>query len=251
MWSFTLGFAGTAAACGVRIAEANELSSALSVLGLRPPQPTVVVVGGAAGLEEARIDGLRPVFATGIVPVMQRHGAVGIDGGTRFGVMRLFGESRAAAGATFPLVGVAAAGPVKLTKNRVGADAEMVLEPNHTHFLIVPGDTWGSEAPWIARTTTVLAANAPSITVLINGGQTALADAEQSVKAGRRVVVVAGSGRTADVLTGALTGAPADERVAALAASGLVQSVPADEPDAFAEMLTAALSETAANDASK
>ncbi len=106
--------------------------------------------------------------------------------------------------------------------------------------------TWGAEAPWIARTATVLAGAAPSITVLANGGQIAYADVQRSVETSRPVFVIAGSGRTADVFVGALAGAPADERAAALVESGLIRSVPMDEPGVLAELLAAALGESAA-----
>jgi hypothetical protein len=66
---FPIELADAGSAPAVHITDANELPAALDVLGLHPPRPTVVVVGGAAGLEEARIDCLRSVFATGIAPV--------------------------------------------------------------------------------------------------------------------------------------------------------------------------------------
>ena len=242
---FQIALAGAAFALGVHVGEATELSAALGALGLHPPRPTVVVVGGAGGLEEARIAGLRPVFTTGIAPVMQTYGAVGVDGGTRFGVMRLFGEARAARQATFPLVGVVAAGPAKLPPEHAFPHAETVLEPNHTHFVIVPGDKWGAEAPWLARTATVLAKAAPSITVLVNGGQIAYLDVQHSIEAGRPVVVISGSGGTADVLAAALAGAAADQRAAALVKTGLLRVIPKDQPALLAELLAVTLGESA------
>ncbi len=230
----------------VHVTEATDVRAALDELGLHPPRPTLVVVGGAAGVEGALMEGLRPVFAVGIAPVLDRHRAVGIDGGTRSGVMRLFGEARAATRATFPLVGVAASGLVKLPQEPDSGHVETALEPNHTHFVIVPGDEWGAEAPWIARTATVLAADARSITVLANGGEIAYSDVARSIEAGRPVVVIAGSGRTADAFVDALAGAHADERAAALIDSGLIRSVPMNEPDVLAELLDAALDESVA-----
>jgi hypothetical protein len=238
---FRIELADAGSALAVHVTEANELQAALDALGLNPPRPTLVVVGGAAGLEEARMDGLRPVFAVGIAPVIQKYGAVGVDGGTRFGVMRLFGEARAARKATFPLVGVVAAGPLKMRSEQACVQVETVLEPNHTDFVVVPGEQWGAEAPWIARTATVLAGTAGSITVLVNGGQIAYSDVQQSVEVGRPVVVISGSGGTADVFAAAVAGASADERAAALVKSGLIRSVPMDEPAVLAELLSAAL----------
>ncbi|MGO9354718.1 MAG: hypothetical protein ACLP3C_29215 [Mycobacterium sp.] len=244
---FQIELTGAGSARAVHVSEANELQAALDALGLHPPRPTLVLVGGAAGLDEARMDGLRPVFAAGIVPVMQTYGAVGVDGGTRFGVMRLFGEARAARQATFPLVGVVAAGPAKLPPERASGHVETLLEPNHTHFVIVPGKKWGAEAPWIARTASVLAGATPSITVLVNGGQIAYSDVQHSIETGRPVVVISGSGGTADAFAGALAGASADDPAAALVKSGLIRAVPMDEPAVLAELLTATLAESAAN----
>jgi hypothetical protein len=227
----------------VEVSDAGELPSAIATLGLQPPRPTVVVVGGAGGLDEAGMDRLRPVFAGGIVPVLERFRAAAVDGGTLSGVMRMLGEARSALAAAFPLVGVVAAGTVQLPGRPAPADADAVLEPHHTHFVIVPGDEWGAESPWIARTATVLAGTAPSVTVLINGGEIAYSDVERSVQDGRQVIVIAGSGRTADELAGALDGVNAEDRPLALAQSGLVHSVPIDEPAAFTDLLTATLME--------
>jgi hypothetical protein len=244
------------AAVAVEVTDGEDLPSAVDLLGLQRPRPTVVVVGGAGGLDQADIDGLRPIFASGIVPALERHRAAVVDGGTLAGVMRLCGETRAALSASFPLVGVVAAGTVQLPGRSAPPDGA-ALEPRHSHFMIVPGDTWGAEAPWIlhvaklghadypvvAQTASVLAGTSPSITVLVNGGQIAYDDVERSVQVGRRVVVVAGSGRTADALAGAMDGAPSDERAQALIASGLINSVPADQPAALAELLEAVLGE--------
>ena len=149
-------FPGGASAQAVDVGDVGELASALTRLGLSPPRPTVVVVGGAGGLDRAGIERLRPVIETGIVPVLERFGAAAIDGGTLSGVMRMLGEARWALGAAFPLVGVVAAGTVELPGRPAPPGADAVLEPHHSHFVIVPGDHWGAESPWIARTATVL-----------------------------------------------------------------------------------------------
>ena len=58
-----------------------------------------------------------------------------------------------------------------------------------------------------------------------------------SIDAGRHVFALDGSGRSADVLAAAVRGEPTDPTVTALAASGLVHSVDAADPDAFALLL--------------
>ncbi len=126
----------------MEVTDVEDLPSAVGILGLQPPRPTVVVVGGAGGLDEADIDRLRPIFGSGIVPELERHRAAVVDGGTLAGVMRLCGETRASLEASFPLVGVVAAGTVQLPGRPAPPDGA-VLEPHHSHFLIVPGDDMG------------------------------------------------------------------------------------------------------------
>ncbi|MCV7336886.1 hypothetical protein [Mycolicibacterium senegalense] len=237
---FRLEFPNVGEAAAVRVSDTTELPSAFAALGLRPPRPTVVVIGGAGGLDAADMARLRPLFASGIAPVMEKYGAVGVDGGTRAGVMQLFGEVRSAA--AFPLLGVVASGTVRLPDATEPTRAQgFELEQRHTHFLIVPGDHWGAEAPWIADAATVLAGPVPSITLLINGGDIAYSDVELSVRAGRPVVAITGSGRTADAFAHALAGQPTDERTAALVRSGLIRSVAADAPADLAALLHSVL----------
>jgi hypothetical protein len=240
---FLLHFEDGQAARAVRVDQPGELVAALGQLGLQPPRPVVVVVGGAGGLGPADLDRFRPLFESGLIPVITRLGLVAIDGGTWSGVMRLFGEVRSDAALDFPLVGVAAVGTVTLPGAQARQDDAAVLDPDHSHFLLVPGDEWGAEAGWIARVATVLAGDTPSATVLINGGEIAYSDVERSLAAGRSVLAVAGTGRTADDLAAALRGDPADERAVALAESDLVQAVDADNPGRLARTLAAALTE--------
>ncbi len=89
----------------------------------------------------------------------------------------------------------------------------------------MPGSKWGDESAWIADVATQLAAGAPSVTVLINGDEVTWEDARQSVRAGRLVITIADSGRTADLLAARLRADPTDARAKELIASGLVQAV--------------------------
>jgi SLOG in TRPM, prokaryote len=155
--------------------------------------------------------------------------------------MRLLGEARSGARADFPLIGVAAAGTVTLPGGQPPRDDAAMLDPDHTHLVLVPGDDWGAETSWIAQVATDLAGSKLSATVLVNGGEIAYSDVERSLDAGRPVLTVEGSGRTADQLAAAVQGRPADERAVALVKSGLIQAVPADNPDRLASVLSAVL----------
>ena len=105
----------------------------------------------------------------------------------------------------------------------------------------MPGAEFGDEAPWIARVATELAGGWPSVSVLVNGGRIAYKDVACSLHAGRPVLAVAGSGRTADQVASAVRGGPAEERAVRLAASGLVEVVEADDLAALQGALGARL----------
>jgi hypothetical protein len=209
----------------IRLAKPIEVPSRLAELHLGGPRPVVVLVGGADGLDDAQLARLRPLFEEGLAPLADALGACVIDGGTDTGVMGLIGQARAKLGADFPLIGVSASGTVAEAGSTTTADDARPLEPNHTHVVLVPGSRWGEESPWLAAVASQLAGDAPSVTVVINGGEVTFDDAARSVEAGRPVLVVAGSGRTADTMAAALQENGQDRRAAELAASGLLQAV--------------------------
>jgi len=165
-----------------------------------------------------------------------------VDGGTDSGVMRLVGRARAATRGRFPLVGVAAVGTVVVPEERTSMPGAAELESNHTFFLLVPGTRWGDESRWISEVAGVAAAGRPSVTVLVNGGEIAYQDVASSLDAGRRVVVLAGSGRTADAIADAHAGRGGGKRAVAIAASPLTRVVRIGEPGALTAAIEAALS---------
>jgi len=75
------------------------------------------------------------------------------------------------------------------------------------------------------RVAAEIAQGRPSITLLVNGGEIAWDDITKSVEAHRPVVVIKGSGRTADKLAAAMQGDAVDERAQKLIASGLLLSI--------------------------
>lgn len=214
----------------VRVHSRDSLSVALEAAGLPSPGPVLVIVGGAGGLDAATRRRLTPLFSDGLAPAIDSMGAVAVDGGTDAGVMRLLGDAREASASTFPLLGVAAEGTVHFPGSASSRSDAADLEPHHTHFLLVPGDQWGDEAPWISATASELAGGASSLTVLVNGGDIAYRDAILSVEAKRPLLVICGSGRAADEIGAAILGEPADPRAQRVGASGLASCVDVDDP---------------------
>jgi hypothetical protein len=70
-----------------------------------------------------------------------------------------------------------------------------------------------------------MANGSASVSVLVNGGETAWQDVSESVKAHRPVVVISDSGRVADELAAALEGASGSKQAIELAASGLLRAI--------------------------
>ncbi len=212
-------------ALAIRVEQQAELPNALEQIGLSNSRPVLVVVGGANNISEADFLRIQRLFVEVLAPIAETLGAYVVDGGTDAGVMRLIGVARTQIGAKFALIGVTPEKKVALP-NQLEVTADLTpLEPNHTHFVLVPGSDWGDESPWISDVATVLASGSPSLTVLLNGGEITFKDAFSSVNTGRLVVVIAGSGRTADILAAALGGEATDERAKELAKSGKLQYI--------------------------
>jgi len=226
---------GADRAAGVCVDSCDRLSAAVAALALPEQVPVIVVVGGAAKMSHAHSALVLDALVSAVAPAAAAAHAVVVDGGTDSGIMRLTGTARTAVVGAFQLVGVVverlALGVGALT----GADAAP-LEPQHTHFVLVPGETWGDEAPWIAATASAIARDAPSVTVLANGGEIAWRDVRLSVDRQRPVVVLTGSGRAADEI-----GNGKSDRARQLHASGLIRAVPVGDPPSVADAVFVAL----------
>jgi hypothetical protein len=221
---FQIAISNGLTAPAIQVQSPEDLSTALRELALHSPRPILVVVGGASKVSEADLSRLRLLFVKVLAPLAEELGASVVDGGTDVGVMQMMGQARAETAATFPLIGVTPVAKVALP-DRIPSSKVTALEPHHTHFVLIPGSNWGDESPWLARVASVLANGAPSVTVLVNGGEIAWKDVSENLKANRPLLVIAGSGRLADTLAAALRGEATDERGRELVASGLAQAI--------------------------
>jgi hypothetical protein len=238
MQSFRLDLPDGEGAWAIRVRRSLDLRAALAALGLSRPRPALALAGGADGMSAEECDRLRPLFVDVLAPAVARLGASVVDGGTATGVMALMGEARAAMKAKFSLVGVAAIGTITFPGAAYPPPGSAQLEAHHSHFVLVPGAAWGDEVGWIADVTGILAAEAPSVTLLIGGGRIAYDDVAASVTANRPVIALRGSGGTADELATALDGAQQNQRVRQMLGSGLIQALdPFRDPAALADRL--------------
>jgi hypothetical protein len=178
----------------VNIAENHEIQEALHQLGVSRGKRVIVLVGGASGI--GFLDKFAMKKAVGVVAQLaEEMDAVVVDGGTQAGIMREIGNQRRHNKFSFPLIGVV------FDNLLTEEEPEDILEPNHTGFILIPGDDWGDESIWIAKIATGIAESTKSITVLINGGEISQHDVQYSLMEGRPVFIMRGTGRLADEIT--------------------------------------------------
>jgi hypothetical protein len=221
----------------VRVRLSADLPGALA--GVGAGRPVLVSIGGAGGMDPEYLPALSRFLTGQLVPALDRWGVTVVDGGTDSGVMRAMGRARHDVGGRFPLVGVAAAGTVT-----VNGGAGTPVEPHHSHLVLVPGDSWGDESPWLSRVASVLSGPAASATLLVDGGEISYDDADRSLSAGRPLLVVEGTGRTADVIAAAARGVGGGARAREIAASPLTQVVTLVRPGAVLDAVAVALGVT-------
>jgi hypothetical protein len=217
----------------VRVLDVHSPADLESVLGAvvpTTPRPVLVLVGGASGLAPEVARRLLDCFRVRLCPLLERLGAVVVDGGTDAGVMKVIALARQQAAARFALLGVAARGTLADPAADERAEAcpgQARPEPRHDALLRVPGDAWGDEIPWMNRVAGMLARDAPSVTLVAGGGGVTLLDVQASLGQGRAVLALTGSGGVADRLAAAALDAraPADLPFVPL----LIHAVAADD----------------------
>ncbi|MEM9265638.1 MAG: hypothetical protein AAGA46_08950 [Cyanobacteria bacterium P01_F01_bin.13] len=197
----------------LKVIDGTGYAKALSTVGLQGPVPTLLVIGGASNMTPESQEKLLQFFNSALAILSERLGITVLDGGTDAGVIHMMGQARHHVSGQFNLVGVAPLNRVIIPNGghrpQTPYDKKyppVALEPHHTHFFLVPGENWGSESRWLAKFSSVLAGHFPSMTLLINGGQVSLKDLRLNLELGRRVTIVAGSGRLADKVADTISG---------------------------------------------
>jgi hypothetical protein len=199
-------------------------------MGLTTGVPTIVAVG--AGSRPAQLGRLGPLLEKVVVAVAEALEATVVDEGDAGGLGAALAQVRLRKKAGFPLLGVAsdAADPVD-------------LDPEHTHFVLVPADHGQAIARWLSAVATAVAGGNRSVALATAGGEPAWDSVDAHVRAGRLVMAVARTGGVADHLAAAVAGRPADSRAHALASSGQIFAVdPARGAAHVADTLRSALS---------
>lgn len=184
---------------GVTVRAANvedniEIQDALTQFEIPHPNSVIVLVGGAGGIGWSEKFPMRKAIRIVAQLAEETHSVI-VDGGTQAGIMLEIGKQRKQNKYTFPLIGVVFDSLV------IEEDPKSILDPNHTHFFLIPGSDWGDESGWIAKIATVVAGDQKSITILVNGGDISRTDVEYGLLENRPAFIMRGTGRMADEIT--------------------------------------------------
>jgi hypothetical protein len=243
----SIPFPGRPEAIAVLPAAAAKAEDILRALALPPFQAVVLLIGSADNLDDKFIPPLTKLFGRGIASAASEINAVILDGGTQAGVIRLMGEAAAAYNSRSSLIGV-----VPLSKvSYPGPDHPkegVPLEPNHSHFVLVQGNEWGSETSTLFQLVSALtgqtpaapgpgssaqqsvtektADKVPGVVILVAGGKITRNEMLQAVRHKLTVIIVQGSGGLADEIAAAWqnkTTPPEDPALAEIIEDGHLQ----------------------------
>lgn len=178
----------------VNVKDNHEIQEALIELEIPHPKPVIVLVGGANGIGFKDQFPMRKAVRI-VAKLAEEMQSVVVDGGTQAGIMTEIGRQRQRNGFSFPLIGVVFDSLI------MTEEPASILDANHTHFFLIPGNDWGDESGWISKIATAIAGDNKSITVLINGGMISRRDVEYSLLEKRPTFVMRGTGRMADEIT--------------------------------------------------
>jgi hypothetical protein len=241
---FSVQFPNGESAQAIRVKPNADPTLTLHALGFIEPRPVLFISGGAGNMSKQDKHYTHEIIQ-GIAEFAHEHKLVVLDGGTESGIMKMIGDTRHAAGYTFPLIGISPMGRVEYP----GYDnprQQATLEDNHTHFILVDTPEWGDESMMIVRTAYALCHHnqQPVTGVLVNGGKIAmqevyLATTHKESQTRMGVIVLEGSGRAADEISTAFRTGKTNQRILrAILAGGDIQLVGTVEgPEAMRQKL--------------
>jgi len=228
--------------------ERSDLEQAISELSLNGSYPVIVLIGGEIEGQEA--DATRRAIQS-ISKAAEDLNAVIICGGTDMGVMAEIGQIRSRNNYKFPLIGVAPEevvtwpGGPHSAKFLGWGEKRWQLEPHYSHFILVPGNQFGDESPWIVDAATILSKDRKSVTILINGGEVSRKDIDLSLEQGRPVIALSRTGRLADELARqpnrhrliTVIPAHAEQRITEVVQAALSMNERIEEPVTFRSLI--------------
>lgn len=199
--TFVKRFSNGLEALAVRADPDANPAEIVKALDLPKTTRLLILSGGADQMSPEQVFRLKDLFAV-IGRMLVQYGVTVIDGGTESGVMKLMGQALGRAGSNkISHIGVV---PANVKIGTGDLQAEDVLEPHHSDFILVESDEWGGETEQMYKLAAHLSVEIPSVALLVNGGEIALREVELNVQQGREIIVITGSGRLADEIADAI-----------------------------------------------
>ncbi|HVH95380.1 MAG TPA: hypothetical protein VM682_00280, partial [Bacillus sp. (in: firmicutes)] len=199
-------------------ADSNDSAeNIISTLQLRLSKPKLIILifGGASGnldTSDTSITILHQILDD-VLQYASDNDAIIIDGGTKSGIMEIVGQraSKIEQSKKPIIIGVAPAGLISLFnstkqednyKNEGDTDGEndkVLLDPNHSHFVLVEGDKWGDETIKLFEIASSLSTNdIPIVALLAGGGRISKKEILFCINQNWPVIVIEKTGYLAD-----------------------------------------------------
>jgi hypothetical protein len=196
----TIRFPGSREAQLLWVGPGASPKQIVDALSIPPPRAVVCLNGGTAQLDEERASRLEGLLVDGLARVTAEEGLTVVTGGTDAGIFSLFGKGVEKWGEPAPVVGVV---PEKLVRWPGGGAGDTSLEPHHSHFVLVEGRQWGDETGTMYALMGEWGGACPSVAVFAGGGEVTLEEMRSNLRQGRKMILLAGSGRTTDAVLAA------------------------------------------------
>ncbi len=205
----------------VTVPASTDIQQVITALDLPAPRALLILNGGTAALEADVHDRLEQLLDA-LAGVVIEEGITLLTGGTNEGIFFLLGAALAKRGdLKAPCIGVSVAG-------RTGPER---LEPHHSHFVLVEGETWGEETPVMYNLAAALSHTCPSLAVFAGGGQITVNEMCYNVLQKRELVLIAGSKRSTDMAISAHAGNDvANESIQQIASAGRITVFGTQQP---------------------
>lgn len=184
-----------------------------------PYKKVILVLGGADELDVNDANRLTQLFGLGIARAAVEASAVIIDAGNKKGIIGMMGDGVSARGFKTSVIGVVPQGVVKDANNQINLS---LLEPNHSHFILLDLLKRGSETGVMFKIAQELANpvrpvatdkkqvglktksdKVPAIAILAGGGTIAKDEVLRAVRQNLPIVIIKGSGGFADEIVAA------------------------------------------------
>lgn len=199
-------------------ADSNDSAeNIISTLQLRlsKPKSIILIFGGASGNLDTSDTSITILYQIldDVLQYAADNDAIIIDGGTKSGIMEIVGQraSKIEQSKKPIILGVAPAGLISLInstkqednyKNEGDNDREndkVLLDPNHSHFVLVEGDKWGDETIKLFEIASSLSTNdIPIVALLAGGGRISKKEILFCINQNWPVIVIEKTGYLAD-----------------------------------------------------